>query len=67
MGDRGGLPGVWASGWRKSWLRMFLRPPEEVWNEHGESTRGRDLDITGLSYTPETAGLQAVALPGGCR
>ena len=23
---------------------------EEVWNEHRESTRGRDLDITGLSY-----------------
>ncbi|TSE26479.1 Nitrate reductase [Tepidimonas sediminis] len=26
------------------------RSPEEVWNEHRESTRGRDLDITGLSY-----------------
>ncbi|WP_298293099.1 nitrate reductase [Thiomonas sp.] len=24
--------------------------PEEVWNEHRESTRGRDLDITGLSW-----------------
>ena len=24
--------------------------PEAVWNEHRESTRGRDLDITGLSY-----------------
>jgi len=24
--------------------------PESVWNEHRESTRGRDLDITGLSY-----------------
>jgi assimilatory nitrate reductase catalytic subunit len=24
---------------------------ETVWNEHRESTRGRDLDITGLSYT----------------
>jgi assimilatory nitrate reductase catalytic subunit len=23
---------------------------EEVWNEHRETTRGRDLDITGLSY-----------------
>ena len=23
---------------------------EHVWNEHRESTRGRDLDITGLSY-----------------
>ena len=25
--------------------------PESVWNEHRESTRGRDLDITGMSYT----------------
>jgi assimilatory nitrate reductase catalytic subunit len=24
--------------------------PETIWNEHRESTRGRDLDITGLSY-----------------
>ena len=26
------------------------RDPEGVWNEHRETTRGRDLDITGLSY-----------------
>ena len=26
------------------------RDTEEIWNEHRESTRGRDLDITGLSY-----------------
>jgi assimilatory nitrate reductase catalytic subunit len=25
--------------------------PEEIWNEHRESTRGRDLDITGLTYS----------------
>ena len=32
---------------------------ESVWNEHRESTRGRDLDITGLSYPLlETAGPQ---------
>jgi assimilatory nitrate reductase catalytic subunit len=24
--------------------------PEAVWNEHRDSTRGRDLDITGMSY-----------------
>lgn len=24
--------------------------PEAIWNEHRESTRGRDLDITGMSY-----------------
>jgi assimilatory nitrate reductase catalytic subunit len=41
-------------------LEALLRPgqptlfpydtPQAVWNEHRESTRGRDLDITGLSY-----------------
>jgi assimilatory nitrate reductase catalytic subunit len=25
--------------------------PEAIWNEHRESTRGRDLDITGLNYS----------------
>lgn len=30
---------------------LFHYPtPESIWNEHRESTRGRDLDITGLSY-----------------
>ena len=30
---------------------LFAYPtPESIWNEHRESTRGRDLDITGLSY-----------------
>ena len=24
--------------------------PESIWNEHRESTKGRDLDITGLTY-----------------
>jgi assimilatory nitrate reductase catalytic subunit len=24
--------------------------PEAIWNDHRESTRGRDLDITGMSY-----------------
>jgi assimilatory nitrate reductase catalytic subunit len=50
-------------------LEKHLRPgkpslfdfasPEAVWNEHREVTRGRDLDITGLSYTTlETRGPQ---------
>ena len=26
------------------------KSPEDIWQEHRESTRGRDLDITGLSY-----------------
>jgi assimilatory nitrate reductase catalytic subunit len=38
--------------------------PEQVWNEHRESTRGRDLDITGLSYTTlESAGPQQWPMP----
>ncbi len=37
---------------------------EAVWNEHRESTRGRDLDITGLSYALlETAGPQQWPAP----
>ncbi len=42
----------------KDRLHMAYTSPEEIWVEHRESTRGRDLDITGLSYahlehTPE--------------
>jgi assimilatory nitrate reductase catalytic subunit len=29
---------------------MAYTHPEQIWLEHRESTRGRDLDITGLSY-----------------
>jgi len=30
---------------------LFPYPtPESIWNEHRETTRGRDLDITGMSY-----------------
>ena len=40
--------------------------PEAVWNEHRESTRGRDLDITGLSYAMlEADGPQQWPLPEG--
>ncbi len=40
--------------------------PESVWLEHRESTRGRDLDITGLSYALlETAGPQQWPMPEG--
>jgi assimilatory nitrate reductase catalytic subunit len=40
--------------------------PESVWNEHRESTRGRDLDITGLSYAQlETTGPAQWPLPEG--
>ena len=40
--------------------------PEALWNEHRESTRGRDLDITGLSYAMlEAQGPQQWPLPAG--
>ncbi len=39
--------------------------PEDVFNEHRESTRGRDLDITGLSYAMLDAGPQQWPLPQG--
>ncbi len=40
--------------------------PEQVFNEHRETTRGRDLDITGLSYAMlESAGPQQWPLPEG--
>ncbi len=39
---------------------------EEIFNEHRETTRGRDLDITGLSYaTLETMGPQQWPMPEG--
>ena len=41
--------------------------PENVWMEHRETTRGRDLDITGLSYSElETAPVQW-PFPAGAR
>ena len=34
----------------KTELHMAYATPEEIWLEHRESTRGRDLDITGMRY-----------------
>ena len=47
--------------------RMFgYTTPEQIFNEHRESTRGRDLDITGLSYAMlERDGPQQWPLPEG--
>jgi assimilatory nitrate reductase catalytic subunit len=47
--------------------RLFpYETAEAIFNEHRESTRGRDLDITGLSYgLLETAGPQQWPLPEG--
>ena len=39
--------------------------PESLWNEHRESTRGRDLDITGLSYAMLDAAPQQWPLKPG--
>ena len=42
--------------------------PEQIFNEHRESTRGRDLDITGMSYALlETMGPQQWPFPQGAR
>ena len=38
---------------------------EAVWNEHRESTRGRDVDITGLSYAALEAAPQQWPCPEG--
>jgi len=38
---------------------------ESVWNEHRETTRGRDLDITGLSYAQLDAAPQQWPFPAG--
>jgi assimilatory nitrate reductase catalytic subunit len=48
---------------------LFPYPtPESIWNEHRESTRGRDLDITGLSYGAlEQQGPQQWPYPEGAR
>ena len=39
--------------------------PESVWNEHREGTRGRDIDITGLSYPQLEAAPQQWPFPAG--
>ena len=38
---------------------------EAVWNEHRESTRGRDLDITGMNYAMLDAAPQQWPMPEG--
>ena len=56
----------------KDGLHMAYTSPEEIWMEHRESTRGRDLDITGLSYahleaTPEQWPMREGAAHGQAR
>lgn len=47
-------------------LFPYIRP-EDVFNEHRESTRGRDLDITGLSYEALDRGPQQWPFPAGAQ
>ncbi len=59
------------------YLEASLRPglptlfpgttPKDVWNEHRETTRGRDLDITGLSYSELEAAPAQWPYPTGAR
>ncbi|MDP2056553.1 MAG: molybdopterin-dependent oxidoreductase [Thiobacillus sp.] len=47
-------------------VRLFpYESAEAVFNEHRETTRGRDLDITGLSYAMLDAGPQQWPFPAG--
>jgi assimilatory nitrate reductase catalytic subunit len=64
------LPWLSRAGSSANWARGATLFPydtaESVWNEHRESTRGRDLDITGMSYAMlETAGPQQWPLKQG--
>ena len=57
---------------KKDGLHMAYTSPEAIWIEHRESTRGRDLDITGLSYphleqTPEQWPMREGASHGQAR
>lgn len=47
--------------------RLSFSGPEAIWNEHRESTRGRDLDITGLSYTQLEDGPAQWPFPVGAK
>jgi assimilatory nitrate reductase catalytic subunit len=61
-----GLAGKLAPLLGKPAAPLVYEAPESIWNEHRESTRGRDLDITGLSYTLlEEQGPQQWPYPAG--
>ena len=55
LGERLGRPGLFP-----------YEDPESIWNEHRETTRGRDLDITGLDWAMlDRLGPQQWPLPEG--
>jgi assimilatory nitrate reductase catalytic subunit len=52
----------------KSEALLTYRTAEEIFDEHVETTRGRDLDVTGLSYALlETTGPQQWPYPAGAQ
>ncbi|GGI55547.1 nitrate reductase [Oxalicibacterium solurbis] len=54
--------------WKRERTLFPYDDVESVWNEHRESTRGRDLDITGLSYAIlEQQGPQQWPYPQGAQ
>jgi assimilatory nitrate reductase catalytic subunit len=52
-------------GWGHPRTLFPYSTPEAIWREHRESTRGRDLDITGLSYAALEAAPQQWPFPAG--
>jgi assimilatory nitrate reductase catalytic subunit len=46
-------------------MHFAYENPEAIWNEHRESTRGRDLDITGLSYAQLNSQPEQWPMPEG--
>jgi assimilatory nitrate reductase catalytic subunit len=50
---------------RAQGIHFDYTQPESIWNEHRESTRGRDLDITGLSYAQLEAKPEQWPMPSG--
>jgi assimilatory nitrate reductase catalytic subunit len=61
---------LWGEGGGEGRQRRSLFPytsPESIWLEHRESTRGRDLDITGLSYAALEQSPQQWPFPEGAK
>jgi assimilatory nitrate reductase catalytic subunit len=52
-------------GWGHASTLFPYNTPESIWLEHRESTRGRDLDITGLTYALLDAAPQQWPFPAG--
>ena len=60
-----GAPAAAAHRWRAP-AGFAFASPEAAWNEHRETTRGRDLDVTGLSYAMlDAQGPQQWPVPSG--